>query len=290
MPSPSQLTGGHPWLPSLSWDHRPQVQECTQRGRASFTRATADGRQSGDTDGGDFSRVPPAPKALHRRRGAVPARALQKGGSIPFPRTHQGSPERLRGEDPPSKGRSKGGKNRQGKHQARGLMTGGSDKGHTESLGGASPTFPWMQDIPERLRLRLGWTPRPVPGSSKPSLILLHAGKDDAGALDAYLHAYNPAFSEYIWAVDIRRKGGDLGQNMLGEEPYSTMCSMAMAGKVALVGGGPNCRTWSILRWFPKPGGPPPVRGRAEQTLWGLSPGLWRTRTMTACSCSVRCT
>ena len=35
--------------------------------------------------------------------------------------------------------------------------------------------------------LRLRWTPRPVPGSSKPSLILLHAGKDDAGALDAYL-------------------------------------------------------------------------------------------------------
>ena len=91
-------------------------------------------------------------------------------------------------------------------------------------------------------------TPRPVPGS-----ILLHAGKDDAGALDAYLHAYNPAFSEYSWAVDIRRKGGDLGQDMLGEEPYLTMCSMAMAGKVALVGAA----------------GPPPVRGRAEQTLWG---------------------
>ena len=48
--------------------------------------------------------------------------------------------------------------------------------------------------------------------------------------------------------MDIRRKGGDLGQDMLGEEPYSTM---AMAGKVALVGGGPNCRTWSILNWFP---------------------------------------
>ena len=74
-----------------------------------------------------------------------------------------------------------------------------------------------------------------------------HPGKTEAqtevdatagAALDAYLHAYN--FSEYIWAVDIRRKGGDLGQDMLGEEPYSTMCSMAMAGKVAFVGGGPN--------------------------------------------------
>ena len=93
--------------------------------------------------------------------------------------------------------------------------------------GGTSPTFPWMQDTPERLRSRLRWTPR----LSKPTLIL-------AGAL----HAYNPAFSEYIWAVDIRRKGGDLGHDMLGDKPYSTMCSMAMAGKVAFVGGGPNCR------------------------------------------------
>ena len=96
-----------------------------------------------------------------------------------------------------------------------------------------------------------------MPESSKPSLILLYAGKDDAEALDAYLHAYNPAFSEYIWAVDIRRKGGDLGQDMLGDEPYSTMCSMAMAGKVASGRGASS-------------DGPPPVRGRAEQTLWGL--------------------
>ena len=67
-------------------------------------------------------------------------RALQKGGSIPFPRT-QGR------EEPP------------GQASSPGQMMGGSDKGHTEFLGGASPTFPWMQDIPERLRLRLGWTP-----------------------------------------------------------------------------------------------------------------------------------
>ena len=85
-------------------------------------------------------------------------------------------------------------------------------------------------------------TLRPVPGSSKPSLILLYAGKDDAGALDAYLHAYNPAFSEYIWAVDIRRKGGDLGQDMLGEWPWRA-----------------RSHWWEVAptaRWFPKPGGP----------------------------------
>ena len=99
------------------------------------------------------------------------------------------------------------------------------------------------------------------------SLILLYAGKDDAGAL---VHAYNPAFSEYIWAVDMRRKGGDLGQDMLGEEPYSTMCSMAMAGKVALVGGGPNCRTWSILKWFPQTGWPTAGEGQSRADLVGL--------------------
>ena len=35
----------------------------------------------------------------------------------------------------------------------------------------------------------------------------------------------------------------------------------------------PNCRTWSILRWFPKPGAPKPVRGRSEEQVWGF-PGL----------------
>ena len=39
---------------------------------------------------------------------------------------------------------------------------------------------------------------------------------------------------------------------------------------VRLVCGGPNCRTWSILRWFPKPNAPLPVRGRAEDLVWGL--------------------
>ena len=219
-------------------------------------RQTERGRPGRSQMGGDFSRVPEAPPPKKR---SGPSQGTPEGRKHPFP-PH---PPR-QWEDP--RETQRGGAAQQGAFQGREEPPGqasspGTDDGGIRQRshgipGGASPTFPCMQDIPERLRLRLGWTPRPVPGSSKPSLILLHAGKDDAGALDAYLHAYNPAFSEYIWAMDIRRKGGDLGQDMLGEEPYSTMCSMAMAGKVpcALVGGGPNCRTWSILRWFPKPG------------------------------------
>ena len=42
------------------------------------------------------------------------------------------------------------------------------------------------------------------------------------------------------------------------------------AGRVVFIGGGPNCRTWSILRHIPKPGAPTPVRGRTRETLWGL--------------------
>ena len=76
-----------------------------------------------------------------------------------------------------------------------------------------------------------------------------------------------------LWAIDTRRDPGPMGQDMLRDEPYNTLCTLATLGRIIFVGGGPNCRTWSILRWFPKPNAPTPVRGRAEDTLWGL-PGL----------------
>jgi hypothetical protein len=65
------------------------------------------------------------------------------------------------------------------------------------------------------------------------------------------------------------------GEDMLAAEPYNTLCTMAAHGLVSICGG-PNCPTWSILRWFPKPGGSKPVRGRAEAQVWGL-PGLTDT-------------
>ena len=51
---------------------------------------------------------------------------------------------------------------------------------------------------------------------------------------------------------------------------WNRLCSLAAAGLLLFVGGGPNCRTWSILRWFPKPNAPRPVSGRSEQQVWGL--------------------
>ena len=57
---------------------------------------------------------------------------------------------------------------------------------------------------------------------------------------------------------------------MLQPELYGALCTAAKQGRVVFIGGGPNCRTWSILRHIPKPGAPTPVRGRTPETLWGL--------------------
>ena len=71
-------------------------------------------------------------------------------------------------------------------------------------------------------------------------------------------------------AFDTRRSPQPLGHDLLADQPYGKLCQAAIEGRVRLVCGGPNCRTWSILRWFPKPNAPLPVRGRAEDLVWGL--------------------
>ena len=121
-------------------------------------------------------------------------------------------------------------------------------------------SFPWMEEIPDRLRSQLHWTHQAIPEDAPPRLVLLYTGKDDPGALDNMIHAMAPALSPYVLAYDNRRDGGTADQDLLAPNPYSYLCSLAYHGKVVLVGGGPNCRTWSILRWFPKRGAPVPVR------------------------------
>ena len=110
--------------------------------------------------GGDFSRVPPAPEAPPPKKRSGPSQGTPDGRKHPFPphppRQWEDPPERPRGEEPPSKGRSKGGKNRQSKHQARGQMTGGSDKGHTESLGGGKPHLPMDGGHPGKTAAQTG--------------------------------------------------------------------------------------------------------------------------------------
>ena len=133
-------------------------------------------------------------------------------------------------------------------------------------------TFPWMENIPERLVQRLRWTQGTSPKvpSSGPIIVLLYAGKEDPTSLDSCLHANYPHLSSMVVAVDILRSGPKGNHDMLQPELYGALCTAAKQGRVVFIGGGPNCRTWSILRHIPKPGAPTPVRGRTRETLWGL--------------------
>ena len=132
--------------------------------------------------------------------------------------------------------------------------------------------FPWMENIPERLVQRLRWTQGTSPKvpSSGPIIVLLYAGKEDPTSLDSCLHANYPHLSSMVVAVDILRSGPKGDHDMLQPELYGALCTAAKQGRVVFIGGGPNCRTWSILRHIPKPGAPTPVRGRTPETLWGL--------------------
>ena len=129
-----------------------------------------------------------------------------------------------------------------------------------------------MENIPERLVQRLRWTQGTSPKvpPSGPIIVLLYAGKEDLTSLDSCLHANYPHLSSMVVAVDILRSGPKGDHDMLQPKLYGALCTAAEQGRVVFIGGGPNCRTWSILRHIPKPGAPTPVRGRTPETLWGL--------------------
>ena len=126
-----------------------------------------------------------------------------------------------RSQDPPGKGRSKGGQNRQGKGQ----MTGGSDKGHTETPGRTSPTFPW---IAVRCRSR----------QSRPSSCCTLGRMMRGPWMLSSMPTTRPSRSTFgQWTSGERVE-------MLDRTCWETSLTLAF------VGGGPNCRTRSILRWF----------------------------------------
>ena len=53
--------------------------------------------------------------------------------------------------------------------------------------------------------------------------------------------------------------------DMTQKEPYNSLCTAAADGKIQQAGGGPNCRTWSVLRLIKLLSGKGlPCRGRTE--------------------------
>ena len=129
---------------------------------------------------------------------------------------------------------------------------------------------PWLSSFPHRLLERLTWTTQPTAVLQGRDILLLYAGPKDGGALDDILTQQQQDLGRRLIAVDIQRPHEEGPNDILEDGFYSTLCCAAAEGQLTFVGGGQNCRTWSILRWFPKPGAPRPVRGRDPSQTWGL--------------------
>ena len=134
--------------------------------------------------------------------------------------------------------------------------------------------FPWMVYVPEDLRQELVWQESHAADLPRGDILAcLYSGKDDEGSLESAIHVTKPAWSKHTIGIDIEKPQGKAKMNMLAPEPWNSLCTAAVEGRLSLVGGGPNCRTVSVRRLIPKPNMPKPVRGRAEKLFWGL-PGI----------------
>ena len=118
-----------------------------------------------------------------------------------------------------------------------------------------------------------------MPGSSKPSLILLHT-KDDAGALDAYLHAYNRLLGVHLGG-GYQEKGrrpwpGHAGRGALLDDVLH-----GHGGQGRIGGRWPQLQDVEHFQVVPQTGWP----------MWGLEDLEPRVmEDTTAFSCSARCT
>ena len=101
-------------------------------------------------------------------------------------------------------------------------------------------------------------------------LLLLYVGAQDGNALDDVLLRMGALAPPNIWSLDTCRS---TSHDMLQQSLYDDLCNAAFSGRILGVVGGPMCRTWSIRRHIPKPGGGRPLRTRDPPGVWGI-PGL----------------
>ena len=126
--------------------------------------------------------------------------------------------------------------------------------------------FPWIASVPERLQQRLLCGSQVAPLTfEKPGQLLLYVGLSDEKSPDSTLAAVHPDLKNHLLPSTF---GESLTMTSLRVSSMINSAPMRGMGKFKEQGG--NCRTWSILRWFPKPGAPIPVRGRKEPDCWGL--------------------
>ena len=75
---------------------------------------------------------------------------------------------------------------------------------------------------------------------------------------------WTPSANSPLWEIDLQK-----GEDLMSQDLYGFILSIASTGNVGGVVGGPPCRTTSRLR--SQDGGPPPLRGRAGPSRFGLT-------------------
>ena len=126
--------------------------------------------------------------------------------------------------------------------------------------GVPSPSFPWLTYVPLELRHQLSWSRM---DNEVPPIILLYSGPSDETSLGSHLR--RAGILDYL-EVDIL---GTPKRDILDDSIYNSLCTAASEGRISAVVGGPNCRTFSVRRLIPKPGGGVVVRSRTGQGCSG---------------------
>lgn len=104
----------------------------------------------------------------------------------------------------------------------------------------------WLSDVPPGLRRKLVWSNSHSTVIPDNAIILLFVGEKDGGALDEILELRHPHLKERIFAIDLKRCSRF--HDFLSDEPYNSLCTAAAEGRLYMVGGGPMCRTFTVLR------------------------------------------
>ena len=136
----------------------------------------------------------------------------------------------------------------------------------------------WLKQIPVELRNSLLWDRSNTVPIPQRAIVLLYTGEKDVWKEGEWW----PALDEQIECVadgDGQTTGKVIPiemlrckrtNNMLKPEPYNSLCTAATDGRIQQLGGGPNCRTWSIKLHVWKPYGGRPCRGRGKDEWLGL--------------------